>query len=157
MKCDKCKVNNATYHSTVNINGNITQTHLCEECSKSNKLFSFNNFFTPFQNINNYFEEEENCENCGYTYSDFKENGLLGCSNCYRVFHNLILDNLQKIQPSLEHTGCKPFYIDENSESESNIQKLQVQLKQAVNEENYELASKIKQQIIKLKEGDSNE
>ena len=47
MLCDKCKQNNATYHSSVNVNGNISETHLCESCARENKLFSFNEFLNP--------------------------------------------------------------------------------------------------------------
>ena len=38
------------------------------------------------------------------------------------------------------------------SDLEQKIKKLEIQLKQAVNEEDYELASRLKQQIIALKE-----
>ena len=40
---------------------------------------------------------------------------------------------------------------------EQEIKKLELKLKAAVNEENYELASEIKKQIIALKEGSANE
>lgn len=159
MLCDKCKKNNATFHSTVNINGNVTETHLCENCAKENKLFSFNNFLSPsfdsFDLLNDF--EELTCDNCGYTLSDFQESGLLGCSNCYNVFKEIINDNLQKIQPSNVHVG-KKLNLEENlTEKEKEIKKLELQLKQAVNEENYELAGELKKQIIALKEGQNNE
>lgn len=34
MKCNKCGNNNATFHYRVNINGQISETHLCAECAK---------------------------------------------------------------------------------------------------------------------------
>ena len=173
MLCDKCKKNNATFFSSVNINGNITETHLCENCAKENKLFSFNNFLAPsfdaFDFFNNFLapsfdafdflhdEDELVCDNCGYTLSDFKDSGMLGCSNCYKVFRDIILNNLSKIQPALTHKGKKPDVSEGLTENEKEIKKLEVQLKQAVNEENYELAGELKKKIIALKEGDKHE
>lgn len=154
MLCDKCKQNNATFHSTVNINGNITETHLCENCAKGNKLFSFNEFLKPSFNdfgvLNDY--SEPTCDSCGYTLSDFRETGMLGCANCYKTFNQIIMQNLSKIQPSLTHVGKKLNETAGLSEIEKEIKKLELELKTAVNEENYELASEIKKKIIALKE-----
>lgn len=63
MLCDKCKVREATYHSTVNINGNVTETHLCSECAisenKINNIFNAGNFFaTPFS-TGEFFESSQ--------------------------------------------------------------------------------------------------
>ena len=56
MLCDKCKKNSATYFSTVNINGNVTETHLCAECASEVNTFNFNSFFgnswLPVKTIN---------------------------------------------------------------------------------------------------------
>lgn len=159
MLCDKCKKNNATFFSSVNINGNITETHLCENCAKENKLFSFNNFLAPSFDAFDFLHDEDElvCDNCGYTLSDFKDSGMLGCSNCYKVFRDIILNNLSKIQPALTHKGKKPDVSEGLTENEKEIKKLEVQLKQAVNEENYELAGELKKKIIALKEGYKHE
>lgn len=158
MICDKCKKNNATFHSSVNINGNVTQTHLCEMCAKENKLFSINDFLTPsFEPFNFLNEEEVTCNKCGHTLTDFVNTGFLGCANCYKVFEDVIYDNLLKIQPATVHTGKKVNYNSDLSEVEQKIKLLELKLKQAVNEENYELAGQIKKQIIALKEGCNNE
>ena len=159
MICDKCKQNVATFHSTVNINGTITETHLCENCAKENKLFSFNEFLTPNFNSCNMFDSynEPTCESCGYSLSDFRETGMLGCSNCYNTFNDIIMYNLKKMQPSLVHVGKKLNEEKDLSETDRQIKKLEIELKTAVNEENYELASEIKKKIIALKEGLENE
>ena len=33
MLCDKCKINPATFHSSVNINGNVITKNLCQDCA----------------------------------------------------------------------------------------------------------------------------
>ena len=102
-------------------------------------------------NYNNMDDSELSCPNCGYTLTDFKSTGLLGCSQCYDVFRDIIIANLEKTQPNTTHIG-KTLDEDNLSDLELKIKKLEIQLKQAVNEEDYELASRLKQQIIALKE-----
>lgn len=160
MLCDRCKQNTATFHSSVNINGKITETHLCDECANDNKLFSFNNFLNPsFENIGLYgnLQEELTCDKCGYTLSDFKATGLLGCSNCYKVFRDVINKSLISIQPSMIHIGKRANSAPNLSETEQKIKMLESKLKNAVVQENYELASELKKEIIRLKEGGKNE
>ena len=65
--------------------------------------------------------------------------------------------NLKKMQPSLVHVGKKLNEEKDLSETDRQIKKLEIELKTAVNEENYELASEIKKKIIALKEGLENE
>lgn len=48
MKCEKCNKNDATTHYTQNINGQVTEMHLCGECAET-AGFSFGGFaFKPF-------------------------------------------------------------------------------------------------------------
>ena len=174
MLCEKCKTNNATYHSTVNINGIITKCHLCNECatseSKIKTMFNLGDFFTTsLLSDSNFFdtqvtpsklEDELKCEQCKLTYSEFLQTGLLGCAQCYKTFYNNLVSIIKNIQPDIKHTGKKlEFY--ENWEGESaNIKKLEFKLKQAVANENYELASEIKKKISELKSnlgGNNNE
>lgn len=160
MICDKCKQNNATFHSSVNINGKVTETHLCNDCANENKLFSFNNFLNPsFDNFGVYgnLAEEPTCSVCGYTVSDFKESGLLGCSNCYKEFRDVITKSLVGIQPSTVHIGKRANIEPDLNEKEQKIKVLELKLKQAVANENYELASQLKKEIISLKDGGNNE
>ncbi len=158
MLCDKCKQNNATFHSSVNVNGQISETHLCESCARENKLFSFNEFLNPTFNHFDFLSEhkEPTCANCGFTISDFRETGMLGCSECYKTFNTIIKQNLAKIQLGLVHVGRKlEDQISAVSDSEKEIRKLELELKKAVNDEDYELASEIKKKIISLREANN--
>ena len=157
MLCDKCKQNNATYHSSVNVNGIISETHLCESCAHENKLFSFNEFLNPTFNHFDFLSEhkEPTCVNCGFTISDFRETGMLGCAECYKAFNTIIKQNLAKIQPGLVHVGHKLEDQTVINSTDREIRKLEIELKKAVEEEDYELASEIKKKIISLKEANN--
>lgn len=34
MKCDRCGKNDATFYYKSNINGRVTETHLCQDCAR---------------------------------------------------------------------------------------------------------------------------
>ena len=155
MLCDKCKKNTATYFSSVNINGNVTETHLCSECAKNEHTFNFNSFFgEPELSAFNYNLTEPTCDKCGYSLTDYINTGLLGCTNCYKAFSDYLNKNMLNFQYDKVHVGKQPNNYD-NSEK-SQIKLLELKLKQAVLEENYELASELKKEIIKL-QGNQNE
>lgn len=153
MLCDKCKKNAATYFSTVNINGNVTETHLCAECAKEYNTFNFNSFFgSPKLDDFGFGTNQLKC-NCGYTLNDYIETGLLGCTNCYETFKDYLNQNLIKFQYGVKHVGKTPSDLNEDT-TENKIKKLELKLKQAVALEDYEQASELKKQINALKEGE---
>lgn len=167
MLCEKCGQREATYHSTVNINGEITESHLCSECAigenKLNHLFNVGNFFKPslFEFGQDAVSKPKNtklaktCSFCGKTYEDFLKTGLLGCANCYDTFKQDLIPVLNTMQFDVIHTGKQFVQEDEEmDETTKTIKNLEFKLKQAVATENYELASELKKQINELKLGE---
>lgn len=167
MICDKCKQREATYHSTVNINGNVSESHLCSECAisenKISNLFNVGKLFnTSMFDINTNLvshkapkqsQESDVCKTCGKTYNEFLTQGLLGCNDCYDTFKSYLMPIIKTMQYDTKHIG-KVINTDSfTSEEESKIKKLEFKLRQAVASENYELASEIKKQISQLKNG----
>lgn len=167
MLCEKCKKKEATYHSTVNINGHITATHLCSDCAisenKMSNLFNVGNFFaTPLMD---FWEEDSGekqptgktarCPKCHKTFDDFLQTGLLGCAHCYQTFKSELAPVIKNMQPDTVHKG-KNLQPVEFSEGENVIKNLEFKLKQAVAAENYELASELKKKINELKNGGQN-
>ncbi len=55
MKCTNCGMNNASYHYRYNINGKVTEAHLCPDCAAKmeGKIdgFDFNEAFDSFDRI----------------------------------------------------------------------------------------------------------
>lgn len=43
------------------------------------------------------YKEEKKCPVCGRTYSDFRRDGKLGCSECYKVFRGPVTETLRQI------------------------------------------------------------
>lgn len=159
MLCDKCKKNNATVHTSYNINGDVYESHLCADCAKNSELRNFDSNIDSFFSdmISNFYDpvseirRELTCSNCGTHLSEFKESGRLGCPECYKTFKKYIDQLIANVQYGEIHTGK---YVEELSDRDKKVVDLQLKLKRAVEEENYELASEIKKQIQAMKEGD---
>ena len=104
------------------------------------------------------------CKNCGMSFEDITENGRLGCPECYETFETRLDPILKRIQGANRHTGRigkinqnkntdKKQNNTENTKTENTkIAKLEEELKQAVKEERYEDAAKIRDEINKNKE-----
>lgn len=110
------------------------------------------------------------CDECHMTYDEFVNTGKFGCGNCYEVFSNKIDPLLKNIHVANRHVGRK---LEKNrndnvaSESKNNIKEpkseestlatktnkideLKNKLKIAIQEERYEDAAKIRDEIKKL-------
>ena len=113
------------------------------------------------------------CNNCGTTYDEFIKTGKFGCSNCYDVFSHGLDNVLKNIHSSNTHVGRKSKWINklneaskqENNETqvkpkaktskpktskEDKLAELNIELKQAIKEERYEDAAKIRDEIKKM-------
>ena len=120
------------------------------------------------------------CPTCGTSFEDFVENSRFGCADCYGVFDLFIKDKMKQLQGSESHKGKHPKYRstfekehpeaagntgEETKEStdclaEAGTQDSQTavarkqidsKLKEAVRQEDYELAASYRDQIKELK------
>lgn len=110
------------------------------------------------------------CPVCGTTYEDFVKNSRFGCEDCYSVFDPLIGENIRRLHGSQRHVGKRPAaYRDAEEKAasgrdpgdretavpdtgESRIQRLSLQLKNAVRREDYQEAARLRDEIRGLKE-----
>ena len=133
MLCDNCKKNEANFHKVTNVNGRITEYHLCEKCAKKNNIK-----FDDFGSLVSKFKE--NFFNDSFFDNDF----LLDNKKEYIMKDNseYVVDNNINVSKYLE---------SKEEKSKKNLKKLEKDLKLAVKEERYEDASKIKKEIDRLK------
>ncbi len=114
------------------------------------------------------------CSSCGCTPVMFKETGRLGCANCYKDL-NLIVDRLvESSQKGNCHVGKRPPHMkvkevidsqvasvedigapvsqkSKKKRGNNQLAELQSELEQAIADERYEDAAKIRDQIKKYK------
>ena len=111
--------------------------------------------------------KELKCDECGMTYNEFVDTGKFGCAKCYDIFSNKIDPILKNLHASNRHIGRKGKIIKpvldkgtiKNEETESKVREvnkvsrideLKESLKQAIKEERYEDAAKLRDEIKKL-------
>ena len=106
------------------------------------------------------------CKNCGSTFENIMNTGKVGCKDCYSVFEDRLDPILKKLQGANRHVGRIGKMIDNKIDSqnrnkenpnkegkkleENKLEKLQKELKEAIKEERYEDAAKIRDEIKKL-------
>ena len=159
MLCDNCKNKKATVVYEENINGEKKKVNLCVECSNKFGIFNMNFIDSMFMSLLDepVINKKENtkigdtkCMKCGYTFSDYVNTGLLGCDECYSVFENKLKPILHKLHGTSNHIIQKEDVSKKSSNSE--IELLQNKLKKYVENEEYEKAAIVRDEIKKIKE-----
>src|SRR3989338_6217706 len=106
MQCDICGKNKATVHLTEIVDEQMSEMHLCEECSRQKSVqmeqqFGLADLLAGLSDFNKQQKDVEKvklkCTNCGLTYDDFRKFGRLGCSECYESFKTQLAMLLKKI------------------------------------------------------------
>lgn len=144
----------------------------------SNFLGDFFDDYKSEQLLPSFVKEKNNeCNNCGELYKEFIKTGLLGCEECYDVFQNRLDPILKNLQGSVKHVGRRPLNIEEKIENkevnkdvkvesnkeekqtkenkkENELMKLQKDLNKAIEEERYEDAAVIRDEIKKLEKNE---
>lgn len=160
MLCDNCLKREATVRYEENINGERKKVNLCKECSDKLGIFNINfidnmfmSFFDDPINIESekLKEKDRNCPKCGYSFFDYVNTGLLGCSTCYETFKDKLEPVLHKLHGKTYHIKLKER-TNKNDRNNSSIEELQEKLKQSIEKEEYEKAAVIRDEIKKLKE-----
>ena len=166
MLCNECQKNQATVFYKQNINGKVSEVALCSECAKESNLLHNDSFgfmnFNPFgmnDLISNFFGMPHSisqtilqCPTCNLTLDEFNHTGKFGCPDCYDAFSDRIDPMLKNIHGSDRYVGRKPKMDDKPL---SKAEKLKMELKKAVEAENYEEAAKLRDQIKEM--GDKDE
>ncbi len=167
MLCDICGERLATLHFTQIINGQKNESHICEVCAAKNNSeldldysdFSFNNLLSGLLNFEqiegNSFNAESNverCLTCGLTFSQFKNTGKFGCSDCYKYFEPKLDSIFRRVHGNSRHNGKIPIRSGENLQFRNEINKLKEDLKQKIILEKFEEAAKIRDKLKELEQ-----
>lgn len=167
MLCQNCKKNEATTHIKRVINGEATESHLCKVCAQT---LGMDNFFDDFtlnmpSIFSGFFDDsffalsdakKERCEKCSSSFDDIIKSGRVGCAQCYEKFYSKLLPSIQRIHGKAVHAGkvpemtAEPIKPKEPSVQEK-ITTLEEQMKKAIDEQNFEQAAVLRDEIKKLK------
>ena len=150
MKCSNCGKNNANIKYNQNINGEVINLNLCEECAQKLGIFnSFDDIFSPMiMDFDYVLPEEIKCKKCGYTLSKYRSTGLFGCEECYNTFKKEIDSLLPKIQGKNRHVNKKARKVKNAKNTQmSELDKLKEELKELIEQEKFEEAAVVRDKI----------
>lgn len=158
MKCQKCKKNDASVHMAYITNTGRKDYYLCKSCSQEQENPSHLNSESVWENdfwksmLGGYkYEDEMNaCPACGMTYQQFNGGGRFGCTNCYKHFSRQVQLLLERLQGRTKHVGKVPLHGVGVFSTSRQIQKLKQKLQIALQNERYEEAASIRDEIKAL-------
>jgi protein arginine kinase activator len=155
MKCDVCD-KEATVFLTQIINGQMTTVNLCDACSKDKGVTDETGFglaeaflagsqaaTTPANAV---------CSSCGFTASQLKKIGRMGCPECYDAFRDGLDQLLKAMHKGTRHVGKSPARLLTTGQLEGSLERLGADLAAAVQDERYEDAARLKREIEEVKQ-----
>ena len=165
MKCQQCD-KTATFHITELTGGKPQELHLCEEHARQYLTQSDEEpTVTPSLAgalahqlaVGQTAEElarldQRSCPVCGITFYEFRNQGRLGCPNDYVCFQAELEPLIVNIHGETEHTGKRPVRYAEGTQNQTNLIRLRREMKDAVKDEDYERASKLRDEIRSIEE-----
>ena len=93
---------------------------------------------------------ESFCISCGMSHEDFKSSGKFGCNACIQAFSGEVNALLKNIHGSINHAGKFPKTHGDDIKTKRQVDILRLDLKKAIDDENYEQAALLRDQIRKL-------
>ncbi len=163
MLCQHCQQREAKVRLTKTVNGQTQELNLCEQCSQKTQevniiihpgiivpdflqaLFGFN---TPPEKSG--LPQEEACPRCGITFTQITRAGKLGCSACYDKFEPQLGSLLRRIHGGGQHVGKIPLRRGAAIKDKLELRKLKEKLATLIQQENFEEAALIRDQIRQL-------
>ncbi|MDX1962256.1 MAG: UvrB/UvrC motif-containing protein [Pirellulales bacterium] len=166
MKCQKCE-KPATFHITEIESGKHRELHFCEECarlylapqaaSEPEPATSLAGALAQQLALGQTAEElskidQLTCPVCGISFLEFRNQGRLGCPHDYVSFEKELEPLIMSIHNETRHVGKKPARYAEGTEPLTDLIRLRRDMKEAVTAEDYELASRLRDQIRQIEE-----
>lgn len=163
--CERCN-KPATVHLTEISDGKRVEVHLCDACAQEAGYVQ--QAHVPINQLLNQLlqsqvqtaqQPAERCPDCGMTWQEFKDTGLLGCPKDYELFETQLRGVIERAQNGgTHHTGKTPTRAavapEENPHRrQAELLKLRKELARAIEDESYERAATLRDQIKTL-EGD---
>lgn len=154
-KCQICG-KNATVHLTQIVGGKIHKIDLCEDCAREKGVtdpagFSMSEVLGTAAETAKGQPDTIVCAECGFTPKDFKKTGLFGCPSCYEHFAPILTPMLRSMHKGVEHVGKVPVRSMERVALLGRIGSLEKQMADAVREERFEDAARLRDEIGSLR------
>lgn len=161
MMCQKCGKRTANVHLKQVINGVSKEEYLCSQCANGDSsVFSFDSEISADSLFDALFSggrqtvggTRVTCPLCGATARDIQKSGKAGCARCYEIFANELKAAAYRIHGGVRHVGRAPGNHREEMERQAKIDELKTRQAKAIDEQDFELAAKLRDEIRALSE-----
>jgi protein arginine kinase activator len=166
MLCQKCKKNPATINLTQIVNNEKVTLQICKECAAEIGFHSpLDNMPFPLAEllsgmVQQKFPHKVNeelptitCSKCGMTFEAFSRQGRFGCGECYTAFRPRLESIMRKLHGSSLHKGKLPAADEGAAHFIQEEERLESELKKAIEAEDFERAADLRDKLRELKEG----
>lgn len=165
MKCQKCE-RPATFHITELTSDEVMALHFCAECAEkylkpasgaTEAAPTLAGVLAQQLKVGQTAEElarldQKACPICGITFYEFRQSGRLGCPHDYIFFEQELSPLIANVHGDVRHTGKRPKRGAINSDSQTELIRLRREMKEAIDKEDYEQASRLRDQIHQIEE-----
>lgn len=165
MKCQKCE-KPATFHITELTEDEVSALHYCADCAEvylkpsetSEEIGEdLGAALTKHLKIGQTAEElhrldQKKCPVCEISFYEFRQSGRLGCPHDYEFFYEELNPLIVNIHGETEHKGKRPFGAKDLLPQQTEVIRLRREMTEAIEREDYEMASKIRDQISQISE-----
>jgi protein arginine kinase activator len=145
------------------IEGKLRKFVLCEACAQKKGITNVDDLLmgedllgnsAPQTKIQDLVAElnQDDCSSCGFSLDDFSKVGRLGCPDCYDVFSREIAERLPSMHKGGIHKGYLPEGVAMKQALKSELACLAEKLASAIEDERFEEAAMLRDQICKIEE-----
>lgn len=162
--CERCKKAQATFHLTnIDRTGAKIERHLCDSCATEEGLLHSPKAAIDLNELlENFIAGSKSgaadlaelvCEECGISYVEFRNQGLLGCAHDYDAFKEHLPRLLERTHGGVtHHVGKTPRSLGVAQKPQHELRRLKRQLEEAVTAEDYERAAELRDRIRELEQ-----
>jgi len=182
MDCDLCQTEPATIFLSQVAGGKVQKVNLCKACADEQGVTDPTGFaladmlegMGQQESIRPVARESDEltCPSCQFTQSEFKKTGRFGCPDCYHVFDQGLDTLLEAMHKRTQHAGKIPASFPQLPASDyspelpgpamapspaDKLSELKSALSKAVEDEDYEEAARLRDEIsrLEIQSGDS--
>ncbi|MCA9011679.1 MAG: UvrB/UvrC motif-containing protein [Planctomycetaceae bacterium] len=156
-KCRRC-TKPATLHVTEIRDGEAAIVHLCDTCAREyldqkpedDSPGMPSDLASKIDELMGSTETPAICPNCGISFNEFRESGRFGCSQDYTEFMAELLPLLENIHEEVEHKGKRPRSTVVGTQEQGQLIQLRNAQRNAIEEEDYETAARLRDEIAAL-------
>lgn len=155
LACQRCQNAKATVHVTDTV-PEKRERHLCEACAEKEGIIVKQQYQTTNEILQQFIKyktglgksDDLTCPQCGLTFREFQTKGHLGCPNDYAAFAPALTPLIQRAhEGATHHIGKVPPTAGEGLQKETGLLRLRRTLQDAIDDENYELAARVRDEI----------